>query len=194
MDKGRIQSPVLSENAQFWSSSVVWSRTRDAGDLGSITVLGKQWSSDHAINVHITQTLQPSLPRSSCLAQMDKRRIQLFLLSAQLWSSCHGSSALWSTTRNSGHLGSNPALGKQQSHDHQINVPIMLTLPEAHIIMEQALWPVVVWIEMLVQCEVRRNNAGCRAARASTSSSGSSCARSSTSRSGQVGNCAAPCK
>ena len=50
------------------------------------------------------------------------------------------------------------------------------------------------WIEMLVEGEVVRINTGRRAARASASSSGSSWPRSSTSRSGQVGNCATPCK
>ena len=47
------------------------------------------------------------------------------------------------------------------------------------------------WIEMLVQGEVGRNNAGRQAAGASASSSGSSRARSSTSRFGKV--CYAVC-
>ena len=50
------------------------------------------------------------------------------------------------------------------------------------------------WIEMLAQGELGRNNAGSRAARASSSSSGSSRAQSSTSSSpGQVQIRVAPC-
>ena len=50
------------------------------------------------------------------------------------------------------------------------------------------------WIDMLVQGELGRNNAGCRAARASSSSSGSSRARSRTSSStGQVRTRVAAC-
>ena len=62
-----------------------------------------------------------------------------------------------------------------------------------HIIMEPALYEPA-RLEMLVQGEVGRNNAGRSAARAAALSSGSSRTRSSTSRSGLVRNCATPCK
>ena len=80
----------------------------------------------------------PTLPNANLRYQgaLDWRTLawtkagcSFLLLSAEFLSRCDGSSVVQSLSRDAGDPGSNPALGKQWSHDYPIDVPATPTLP-----------------------------------------------------------------
>ena len=92
----QLRLPLLS--AQFWSSwhssSAVRSTAWDAGDPGRqfepcLWQAAVMWLTYQYLRNADVPRCYPLLPRSSWLAQMGKRRMQLSLLCIQFWSSCH---------------------------------------------------------------------------------------------------------
>ena len=102
-----------SARARAWiSASSASGPALQATQQHGAAVSYSMWLPDQCPSNAYAPKCWPLLLRSSLLAQMDKRWMQLSPLSTQFWSSCHCTSVVLSMTQNARGPGSNPTLAK----------------------------------------------------------------------------------